>query len=149
MKKLLSILPVAVLLASCQSAAVLQINANDARIPRIKAAAVKMAGVQKSGGNYAALDAIKACEKRALKPAASLEDAQTCAAQDWVISKTSIEVLSKLGGATGDRSYIAAKGAPVRVSMLLSNKGYSKAQVEEFVALIDQFGVPAFAKARF
>jgi hypothetical protein len=139
---------VMLLLSACQSAPVATPPANDSRIPRIQAAAAEIAAVQKKSGNFGALAAVKACEERAAIPSGTVQEAEICAAQDWLISKTSIAFLTKLG-ATNDVSYRAAKGAPERVLSLLIMKGYTGNQVRSFLALVDRFGLPAFAGSRF
>jgi hypothetical protein len=136
------------LLSACQSTPVATPAANDSRIPRIQAAAVEIAAVQKKSGNFGALAAVKACEERAATPSGTVQEAEICAAQDWIISKTSIAFLTKLS-ATNDVSYRAAKAAPERVLSLLTMKGYTGNQVRNFLMLVDRFGLPAFAGSRF
>ena len=147
MRKALLVLSL-LFLSACQSAPIASPAANDPRISRIQAAAVAIAAVQQKSGNFGALAAVNACEERAAAPSGTVQEAEICAAQDWIISKTSIAFLTKLG-ATNDVSYRAAKGAPERVLNLLTMKGYTGNQVASFLALVDRFGLPAFAGSRF
>jgi hypothetical protein len=117
---------------------------------RIRSAAVEIALIQKSEGNDGALLAVAKCYESAVAETASLEDAQKCATQDWVISQTSIAFFSLLGPVgKQDPSYKVALEAGDRIAALLwYKKGLTGAESAEFYRLLKLHALPAFEKAR-
>jgi hypothetical protein len=120
-------------------------------IELIRSAATEIALVQKSQGNDGAIIAIADCYEKASTPNASVEDAQKCATQDWLISQLAIAYFTRLGPEGKENySYKVAVGYQDRIAtLLLHDKGVYDDQMHEFVRLLNLHALPAFAKAKY
>ena len=112
------------------------------------AAVDQIAKVAKNRGTLAALDFVFACYDRVKDPRATLGDAQACAAQDFVVSKSVEDGKAKRESAekTKRAQLIAQRVAP-RIGALMQLKGMNQNQFNSFGLYLHRVAKPAYDKA--
>ena len=112
------------------------------------AAVNQIAAVQKKRGTLAALDFVFACYDRVKSPRVPLGEAQACAAQDFVVSKSVEEC--KAGRESPEKTkraqLIAQRLAP-RIGALMQLKGMNQNQFNTFGLWLHRVAKPAYDKA--
>ena len=124
------------------------------RTANIKASAISLAALQQAKGAMGAYQFIANCyQTHALNTdyGAALEG---CLVQDYIHSKVTAAVYSKLPAGERERLDLPAPDELVgamlkRVGAALAQYKISEVDARKFVAQVESVGVPTFAKARF